>query len=116
MWRLFYWGGTVAYYGLQVAKWLGFSEIYFIGMDLTYHVPKSVIRKGSVLLSTEDDPNHYRSSYFGAGLRWHVPEPDRMLVAFERVAQQPELARGIYNATPGGRLNCFPRVSYESIT
>ncbi|WP_320820873.1 hypothetical protein [Thalassolituus sp.] len=111
---VFFWGGTVAYYGLQLAMWLGFEEVYFIGMDLSYSIPDSVKRKGNVLESTEDDPNHYKSSYFGAGLRWHVPRPERMLVAFEKAAQR-NLSVRIYNAGVGGNLNCFTRVSYESL-
>lgn len=111
---IFYWGGTVAYYGLQLAVWLGFEEIYFIGMDLSYAIPDSVIQKGSVLLSTEDDPNHYKSDYFGAGFRWHVPQPERMLLAFQRIAKR-NLPIKIYNAGLGGNLNCFPRVQYKTL-
>lgn len=112
---IFYWGGTVAYYGLQLAMWLGFSEIYFIGMDLTYTIPKSVKKKGSVLISTEDDPNHYKPGYFGAGLRWHVPRPDRMLLAFEQVSLKDVGSIRIYNAGIEGNLNCFPRVVFRDL-
>ena len=112
---IFYWGGTVAYYGLQIAQWLGFSEINIIGVDLTYNIPESVIKEGSVLTSTSDDPNHYRSSYFGKGLRWHVPQPDRMLRSFETYANS-ELFSNVYNAGIGGNLNCFPRVNFDEVT
>lgn len=111
---IFYWGGTVAYYGLQLALWLGFDEVYIIGVDLSYSIPESVIKKGSVLLSTEDDPNHYKSDYFGAGLRWHVPKPERMLLAFQRVSER-NLPIKIYNAGVGGNLNCFERVEFTSL-
>jgi hypothetical protein len=111
---IFYWGGTVAYFGLQLAVWLGFKEIYFIGMDLSYSIPDTVIKKGAVLESTEDDPNHYKSSYFGAGLRWHVPRPERMLLAFQRCATR-DIPTKIYNAGVGGNLNCFKRVNFETL-
>jgi len=111
---IFYWGGTVAYFGLQLAVWLGFKEIYFIGMDLTYSIPDSVIQKGMVLESTEDDPNHYKSDYFGAGLRWHVPMPERMLLAFQRVAAR-DIPVKIFNAGVGGNLDCFSRVKFGSL-
>ncbi len=111
---IFYWGGTVAYYGLQLASWLGFREAYFIGVDLTYSIPKSVIKKGSVLKSTEDDPNHYKSDYFGAGLRWHVPNPERMLLAFQRTSKR-NIPMKIYNAGVGGNLNCFERVEFTTL-
>jgi hypothetical protein len=111
---IFYWGGTVAYYGLQIAQWLGFSEINIIGVDLTYKIPDSVEKKGSVLTSTSDDPNHYKSSYFGKGLRWHVPQPDRMLRAFETHSNS-ELLKNVNNAGIGGNLNCFQRVSFDEL-
>lgn len=109
---IFYWGGTVAYYGLQIAKWLGFSEIFIVGVDLTYTIPDSVIKEGVVLTSTENDPNHYRTSYFGKGLRWHVPRPDRMLRAFETHADS-KILKNVYNAGVGGNLNCFPRINFD---
>ena len=111
---IFYWGGTVAYFGLQLAMWLGFEEVFFIGVDLSYVIPDTVIKNGSVLISTEDDPNHYKTGYFGAGLRWHVPNPERMSLAFERLSQK-NLKGKIYNAGIGGNLNCFSRVNYDDL-
>lgn len=111
---IFYWGGTVAYFGIQIAKWMGFKNIYIIGVDLAYSVPKSVVQAGAVLTSTEDDPNHYKSSYFGKGLRWHVPMPERMLKAFSRTADNKDMIN-IYNAGVGGNLNCFSRVDFNDI-
>lgn len=111
---IFYWGGTVAYFGLQLAAWMGFSECYIIGVDLTYSIPSHVSQKGAVLLSNGDDPNHYDSKYFGAGKRWHVPQPERMLRAFNQISSNSVTEKmPIYNAGVGGNLNCFPRVKYE---
>ena len=111
---IFYWGGTVAYYGLQLALWLGFKEIYIIGVDLTYQIPDSVKQDGAVLESTEADPNHYKSSYFGPGLRWHVPQPERMLQAFKQISMS-NLPAKTFNAGVGGNLDCFPRVNFDEL-
>lgn len=111
---IFYWGGTVAYYGIQLAAWMGFSECYIIGVDLTYSIPSHVSQKGSVLLSNGDDPNHYNVNYFGKGKRWHVPKPDRMLRAFQSINQKPiKSDMRIFNAGVGGNLDCFSRVNFE---
>lgn len=111
---VFFWGGTVAYYGIQLAAWMGFSECYIIGVDLSYTIPDHVSKKGSVLLSNGDDPNHYDADYFGRGKRWHVPQPDRMLKAFESLGKNANLKNmKIYNAGVGGNLNCFQRVAFE---
>lgn len=113
---VFYWGGTVAYYGIELAIWMGFSEIYIIGVDLSYKIPGDVIQSGAVLLSTGDDPNHYHKNYFGAGKRWHVPQPERMHRAFETIKNNhcPKSVK-IFNAGVGGNLNCFGRVKYEEL-
>lgn len=110
----FYWGGTVAYFGLQLAAWMGFDEVYFIGMDLSYSIPDTVIKKGAVLLSTDEDPNHYNKGYFGPGLRWHVPQPERMERAFQRASER-NLPLKIFNASVGGNLNCFERIDFEAL-
>lgn len=111
---IFYWGGTVAYFGIQLAAWMGFSECYVIGVDLTYTIPNHVSQKGSVLLSNGDDPNHYSANYFGHGKRWHVPKPDRMLRAFRGINQKLiNSEMRIFNAGLGGNLDCFPRVNFS---
>lgn len=111
---IFYWGGTVAYFGLQLADFMNFNEIIFIGMDLTYTVPNSVIRNGTQLTSTEDDPNHYSPKYFGAGKRWHIPETSRMVQAFKFASNHP-VAERVSNATVGGNLDCFTRKDYDDL-
>ena len=111
---IFYWGGTVAYLALQIAQWMGFRRIYIIGVDLSYSIPDTVIENGLMLESTGDDPNHYRPTYFGGGLRWHVPMPKRMKRAFT-AASKKSINRNVYNAGVGGNLDCFPRVSAEAL-
>lgn len=111
-----YWGGTVAYMSIQLAAHLGFTEIYLIGIDLTYSIPKDTIQKGSVLTSQSDDPNHFDSRYFGAGKRWHLPEVERMQVSFDKASTELE-KKGIkiFNATVGGNLKNIERVNYNEL-
>lgn len=83
-----FWGGTVLYFNIQLAEYLGCNPIYLIGVDLSYSVSKSVERLGAVLTSTEDDENHFDPRYFGKGKRWHLPETDRMQQAFDEAHKQ----------------------------
>lgn len=106
---IFYWGGTVAYLALQLSQWMGFRRVHIIGVDLTYSVPDSVERDGVVLTSTTDDVNHYDPGYFGKGLRWHVPRPERMLRAFTK-ASTLTINQNVVNSGIGGNLNCFDRL------
>ncbi|EAI8833064.1 DUF115 domain-containing protein, partial [Campylobacter coli] len=109
-------GQSVTYIALQLAYFMGFSEVYFIGMDFHYVIPKSHKRRGYTLISDTDDPNHFHKDYFGKGKSWHDP-----LIHF--VPRNYQLAkliyessgRKIYNATIGGKLEIFDRVDYYSI-
>ena len=109
-------GQSVTYINLQLAYYMGFKEVYLIGMDFSYIIPDSHKRSGDVLLSDSDDPNHFHKDYFGAGKTWKDPKLDRVgnnyrmaKVAFESVG------RKVYNATVGGSLEIFERKDYNSL-
>ncbi len=105
-----YWGGTVMYFNIQLAEYLGCDPIYLIGVDLSYKVPDTVKQKGAVLTSSEDDENHFDPRYFGPGKRWHLPETERMQKAFDtayEALQDKEIK--LFNATVGGNLEKIPR-------
>jgi len=69
-----------------------------------------------VITSAADDPSHFDPRYFGAGYRWHDPQVERMEEGY-RVAKEFYESRGleICNATAGGHLEVFPRVSFDSL-
>lgn len=113
---------TVAISMLQLAAYMGFSEIYLVGCDTRYTVPDDVEREGSGnardprLKSTSDDPNHFDTSYFGAGRDWHQPNVDLMTEHY-RVARTALEALGVRvkNATVGGDLEVFDRIRLEEV-
>lgn len=112
----FYWGGTVLYMNLQLAAYMGFKQIYLIGVDLSYSIPKDADIKGSVITSNSDDPNHFNPAYFGKGKRWHLPETDRMQESFTNAFKEMKKSNiNLYNATVGGNLKEIPRTKYESL-
>ena len=105
---------------MQLAFYLGFPEIYLVGVDASYEIPKTVERDDhygvAVLDMPGDDPNHFHPDYFGKGYRWHDPQVDKMVAAYGEARRVTE-ARGvrIRNATIGGKLEVFERVDYESL-
>jgi FkbM family methyltransferase len=117
---------TVAITMLQIAMYMGFSEIYLIGCDTSYTIPPDVKKEGMTergeiglgLTSTQDnDPNHFDPSYFGKGRKWHDPQVDKMIDHYRYARQVSEL-RGktkISNATVGGNLEVFPRVDFNTL-
>ena len=115
--RRVYCGQSVTIINLQLAYYLGFTEVYLIGMDFSYLIPNSAIREGhSTLLSTEDDVNHFHPDYFGTGMRWNDPKLDNVAKSYQFAKMIYELdGRHIYNATVGGKLEIFERRDYDSL-
>ena len=111
---------TVTYSCLQLAYYMGFREIYLIGVDCDYTLPKDVQetqdKNVTILDMKSDDPNHFHPNYLGKEFRWHYPQVDKMIVAF-REANQVCQSHGvkIYNATTEGKLEEFPRVDYNTL-
>ncbi|MCK4822438.1 DUF115 domain-containing protein, partial [bacterium] len=76
--RMIWTGGTVSYICMQLAYYMGFSEVYLVGFDHSYTIPPEAQVAGTEIRSTSDDPNHFHPDYFGKGYRWHDPKLDRM--------------------------------------
>src|SRR5690606_34677817 len=100
-----YCGQSVTHINLQLAYFMGFSEVYLIGMDFSYVIPDSHQRKGDVLTSDTDDANHFHPDYFGKGKTWKDPKLDRVESNY-RMAKLvfDSTGRKIYNASIGGKL------------
>ncbi len=114
--RVLYCGQSVTYINLQLAFFMGFTEVYLIGMDFDYVIPESHKRTGDVLLSDTDDMNHFHKDYFGKGKTWKDPKLDRVLMNY-RMANlaYSSVGRRIFNATKGGKLEEFERVDFDSL-
>jgi hypothetical protein len=111
-----YCGQSVTYINLQLAYFLGFSEVYLIGMDFSYEIPDSHKRTGDVLLSDTDDTNHFHKDYFGKGKTWKDPKIDRVGLNYKMAKLAFEgTGRKIFNATVGGKLEIFDRVDYHNL-
>ncbi len=115
-----YTGCTVTFSCLQLAYYLGFEEIYLVGVDCSYDIPEDVKETKEYNIATldmkSDDPNHFDPDYFGKGYRWHDPQVEKMREAYKeahRVTQANSV--NIYNATIGGKLEVFPRVDYHAL-
>jgi hypothetical protein len=108
---------TVTYAMLQLAYYLGFEEVYLIGIDHNYIVDKTQHTKnGNVFTSVDKDPNHFHGDYFGKGYRWHDPRVDRMEASYQVAKEFFEAdGRKIYNSTAGGKLEVFPRIDFKEL-
>lgn len=96
-------GHTVTYVCLQLAYYMGFSEVVLLGMDHYYgeqHVPNMEI------VATGDDPNHFHPDYFSGGTRWHTPDLGMSEVAYS-------LAKGVFEKNGRKIINCTARTALD---
>ena len=109
---------TVTYISLQLARHMGFSEIYLLGMDNQYAY--SMLRDGTIVKS--DSGKDYFSDKEDENLKRQeqmpkfVPATWEMDVAYS-FAEKYSREHGfrIYNATRGGKLEAFERVDFDSL-
>ncbi|GEM_PF-545250 len=108
------WQSTVTFFNMQLAYYLGFDEVYLIGVDNSYVQPEGG-KEGAMIEQKEDDPNHFCGSYF-KGLTWQKADTDAMEYVYYLTKEVFDNAsQKIFNATHGGRLEVFPRVAFESL-
>ena len=94
---------------VQVAVYMGIDKIYFLGCDLGFNADTDA----------DVDPNHFSDSYKG-DFHWS-PYLARRENYYHQEAHIGIAAalkeRGIeaYNATPGGELEAYPRVSLGDV-
>ncbi|MCB0309771.1 MAG: hypothetical protein KDD42_00970 [Bdellovibrionales bacterium] len=93
-----YTGYTVSFFAIQLALFMGFSEIVFIGLDLAH-------REGQTHFFGKDfhSRNHEDTEF---------PKMKKMLIyAANQVASQN---LRIYDCSPLSTLTCFTKLSYEN--
>lgn len=94
-----YIGATVTYVCIQIAVYLGFKEIYLLGVDCNY--TKNSTNNYFYNSDVVDNKNHHE---------------DRMILSYQAAKKYAD-AHGIkiYNATRGGALEVFERVDFDSL-
>lgn len=108
--------GSVTMVNIQLAFYLGFKEVYLIGMDFNYEIPETAIVDGLDITSTTNDVNHFHPEYFGPGKKWHDPDLEQVLTSYKKMKEVYEANnRAIYNASFGGKLEVFTRRNFEEL-
>lgn len=106
-------GATVTYAAMQIAHYLGFEEVILVGVD---HYFSAGGRPHRVVVSRGDDPNHFVPDYFGKGMKWQLPDLHTSEMAYRMAKEAFEKdGRKIVDATIGGHLQVFPKVSFDDV-
>lgn len=116
-------GGSVIYEGFQILKYLGFKEIYLLGVDMDYKVhttAKMLEKKGIDIISQDDDdPNHFDPRYFGKNRKYHQPEKfviDNTIKDLDFIAQNiMDDNFRIINVGYNSKLESFPKDDFIKI-
>ena len=107
-------GGTVTYSALQIAYYMGFTEVILIGLDHSYK-EKGTPNKLEVR-STEQDESHFHPNYFPKGVKWQLPDLLRSEVAYKLARDTYEADhRKIIDATIDGKCQIFQKEDFNSI-
>jgi hypothetical protein len=103
-------GWTVTYVAMQIAYYMGFKNVFLIGVD---HNFKCKGEPNELQLLNEEDKNHFDPNYF-KGKEWQLPDLKNSEKAYKLAKKIfKKDGRKIYDATVGGNLNIFQKISYE---
>lgn len=103
--KFVYNGRTVTYACLQLAAYMGFREIYLLGVDFNYTTDIY-----AACNHFEGYHNYYKE------IRLNDVYPELQQLSYERAKQACELQGiKIYNATRGGKLEVFERKSFDKL-
>lgn len=106
-----YSGYSVTYTILQMAVYMGFSEIYLLGIDHNYSMEKQ--EDGNVIKNKGVKDHSEILGNYGINGVVDIYKPT---CAFRSAQEHAELHNiKIYNATRGGRLEIFERVQFDSL-
>lgn len=106
-------GWTVTFCAMQVAFFLGFSEVILVGVD--HHFERSG-EPNRLVKETESDSNHFDARYFGRGVEWQFPDLARSENSYRLAKRAFEKdGRRIYDATVDGHLTVFPKADCREV-
>jgi hypothetical protein len=108
-------GRSVTAAQLQFAKYMGFTEVYMIGMDFHFTLPDNSSVNQETLVST-GECNHFHPEYRKAGETWSFPDLESQKQFFDYTAKYVCNDNfKVFNASRFSKLDSFPRVDFDSL-
>lgn len=103
-------GSTVTFVALQLAFFMGFKNIFLIGVDHNFEAQGRPHEKQHL---EGVDTNHFHPDYF-SGQDWHLPDLWGSELSYEMARYFFERdGRQIFDATMNGKLQVYPKVTFE---
>lgn len=104
---------TGMYTAAQFAAYMGFSEIYLIGVD--HHFRISQNNSGEIVID-DSVKDYFSEKYNEDKEKLYIPNTEKSTLTYVAMKEQCE-KRGmrVYNATRGGKLEVFERIDFDSL-
>ena len=104
---------TVVYTAIQIAVYMGFKEIYLIGVDHHFHT--SMNSKGEIIVD-QSAKDYFSDKYNEDKENLYIPNTDLSTLSFIAAKEYVDSHNvKIYNATRGGKLEVFQRVIFDEL-
>ncbi len=103
-------GFTVAYASVQLAVFMGYSEIYFLGVDHNY---SAFMDKDGNIVSDDKVKDYFGNQKIQGKNLPRLDDSSRGYLKAKQYADKNGVK--IFNATRGGKLEIFPRVDLDEI-
>ncbi len=106
-------GFTVTYGAIQIAAYLGFSEIYLLGIDHNYSISRDA--KGKPIIQGDSKPNYSQGIKEYSNPK-NLPRTVESTLAFDTAEQvSRKMGFRVFNTTRGGKLESFERKKLEEV-
>ena len=106
-------GFTVTYGSIQIAAYLGFSEIYLLGVDHNYSISRDA--QGKPIIQGDSRPNYSQGMKEYSNPK-NLPRTVESTLAFDTAEQvSRKMGFRVFNLTRGGKLESFERKQLEEV-
>jgi hypothetical protein len=111
-----YSSGTVTFHLLQIAYYLGFSEVYLLGHDYNFKGAISSTRDLSFLKKEQNTQIYFKEDYVRPNEKKAGQAPEEMYRGMEKVKKVFEASqKRVYNATRITYLDVFDLVNFNEL-
>lgn len=108
-----YCSNTVMYTAVQMAVYMGFKEIYLIGVDHHFHISQN--NNGDVIID-ENVQDYFSKKYNEDKDNLYIPNLEKSTLTYVSIKDNCDNRDvKVFNATRGGKLEVFDRVNFDSL-
>ena len=111
--KCIYNSNTVVITAIQIAIYMGFKDIYLLGVDHRFHT--SINSRGEILIDNKVD-DYFTKEYNADKRSLYIPNLEKSTQDFIAIKSFAEAhSTRVYNCTRGGNLEVFDRIDFDSL-